>query len=135
MNPDHGLDRVGERTALLLAGAAAGALFCAWAYRRRSLSGDFTSAHSEATTPRTQHAAGLTVAADALQDDILREQFTRNIQFFGEAAQAKVFGSFVVIVGLGVCAPLLMVCHALASADLILRLSLRAWVAMLLQCC
>ena len=103
MNPDH---RVGERTALLLAGAATGAVICAWAYRRRSLVGNSGLAHSEAETPRTQHAAGLTVAADALQDDILREQFTRNIQFFGEAAQAKVFRSFVVIVGLGVRANL-----------------------------
>jgi len=34
-------------------------------------------------------------------DDILTEQFTRNIQFFGEAGQRAIAGAFVVVVGVG----------------------------------
>jgi len=36
-----------------------------------------------------------------LHDEIVNEQFTRNIQFFGEEGQLKVHRSFVVVVGLG----------------------------------
>ncbi|GAQ80166.1 NAD(P)-binding Rossmann-fold superfamily protein [Klebsormidium nitens] len=34
-------------------------------------------------------------------DEIIREQFTRNVQFFGDEGQARVHGAFVVVVGLG----------------------------------
>jgi tRNA A37 threonylcarbamoyladenosine dehydratase len=36
-----------------------------------------------------------------VSDEIYREQFTRNSKFFGEEGQARVEGSFVVVVGLG----------------------------------
>lgn len=36
------------------------------------------------------------------EDEILQEQFTRNVQFFGAEGQSKVARSFVVIIGLGV---------------------------------
>ena len=36
------------------------------------------------------------------EDDILQEQLTRNVQFFGLDSQKKIGGSFVVVVGLGV---------------------------------
>lgn len=36
------------------------------------------------------------------QDEILEEQLTRNVQFFGLEAQKRIGGSFVVVVGLGV---------------------------------
>ena len=36
-----------------------------------------------------------------MRDEILAEQFTRNVQFFGKDAQARIAGSFVVVVGLG----------------------------------
>jgi tRNA A37 threonylcarbamoyladenosine dehydratase len=36
-----------------------------------------------------------------MRDEILAEQFTRNVQFFGRDAQARIAGSFVVVVGLG----------------------------------
>lgn len=35
-------------------------------------------------------------------DDIINEQLTRNIQFFGMEGQKKITDSFVVVVGLGV---------------------------------
>lgn len=37
-----------------------------------------------------------------LQDKIVREHLTRNIQFFGESSQAIISNSFVIIIGLGV---------------------------------
>ena len=37
-----------------------------------------------------------------LDDEILREQFTRNVQFFGQEGQLKVASAFVVVIGLGV---------------------------------
>ena len=41
---------------------------------------------------------------DWLHDDILGEQFTRNVQFFGEASQRQIANAFVVVIGLGVSA-------------------------------
>ena len=37
-----------------------------------------------------------------LEDEILTEQFTRNVQFFGKQGQLKVAKAFVVVIGLGV---------------------------------
>lgn len=36
------------------------------------------------------------------EDEILEEQLTRNVQFFGLEAQRRIGGAFVVVVGLGV---------------------------------
>ena len=36
------------------------------------------------------------------EDEILEEQLTRNVQFFGREAQRRICGAFVVVVGLGV---------------------------------
>ena len=103
-------ETIRERAALLLVGAAAGALLYTWLRPRH------TNETSSANKPyEAQGVAGLTIAADALQDDILREQFTRNIQFFGEGPQTQVFRSFVVIVGLGVRA--LSLLHQLVSVS------------------
>lgn len=38
----------------------------------------------------------------AFDDEILSEQFTRNVQFFGSQGQQQVHDAFVVVVGLGV---------------------------------
>ncbi|KAJ0098998.1 hypothetical protein Patl1_20936 [Pistacia atlantica] len=38
---------------------------------------------------------------DLLKDEIVSEQLTRNIQFFGLESQQKVTGSYVVVIGLG----------------------------------
>jgi tRNA A37 threonylcarbamoyladenosine dehydratase len=38
----------------------------------------------------------------SLDDDILGEQLTRNVQFFGRESQQRVCDAFVVVVGLGV---------------------------------
>lgn len=43
----------------------------------------------------------LTRGHDFLQDDVISEQFTRNIQFFGMDSQLQVHNAFVVVVGLG----------------------------------
>lgn len=55
-----------------------------------------------ASTPSTSKPSrNVTVADHFMEDDILKEHFTRNIQFFGEEAQKKIANSFVVVVGLG----------------------------------
>ncbi|XP_047158464.1 tRNA threonylcarbamoyladenosine dehydratase-like [Vigna umbellata] len=41
------------------------------------------------------------VNEDLLKDEIVSEQLTRNIQFFGFESQQKVTGSYVVVIGLG----------------------------------
>ena len=38
----------------------------------------------------------------SLDDEIVSEHFTRNIQFFGRASQERIMQSFVIVVGLGV---------------------------------
>ena len=38
----------------------------------------------------------------ALDDEILAEQFTRNVQFFGREGQLEIAKAFVIVVGLGV---------------------------------
>lgn len=35
-------------------------------------------------------------------DEVIAEQLTRNVQFFGEESQQKIADAFVVVVGLGV---------------------------------
>ena len=42
------------------------------------------------------------MVADFEVDEILEEQFTPNVQFFGVEGQSKVARSFVVVIGLGV---------------------------------
>ena len=42
------------------------------------------------------------MGAFSLEDDILAEHFTRNVQFFGREGQQQIMRSFVVVVGLGV---------------------------------
>lgn len=37
------------------------------------------------------------------EDEVLAEQFTRNVQFFGQQGQIKIANAFVVVIGLGVC--------------------------------
>lgn len=40
--------------------------------------------------------------SDFVSDEVLSEQFTRNVQFFGQDGQLKIANAFVVVVGLGV---------------------------------
>lgn len=40
--------------------------------------------------------------SDFLSDEVLSEQFTRNVQFFGQDGQLKIANAFVVVIGLGV---------------------------------
>lgn len=50
-------------------------------------------------SPVQDSSSGL---SDFLRDEILSEQFTRNVQFFGQDGQLKIANAFVVVVGLGV---------------------------------
>ena len=42
------------------------------------------------------------VAQYVREDEVLSEQLTRNVQFFGEEPQQRIADAFVVVVGLGV---------------------------------
>ncbi len=53
-----------------------------------------------------QHPPATSTSSHSLEDDIVAEHFTRNVQFFGREAQQKIMGSFVVVVGLGVSSQL-----------------------------
>jgi len=50
-------------------------------------------------------AAPLQQAAHSLDDEVVAEQLTRNVQFFTATGQQRVMGAFVVVVGLGVRTP------------------------------
>ncbi len=82
----------------LMAGAlaGAGAVYVALGWRRAAI----------ATAPQPQSigtAEKSTVKVkDFLKDEVLSEQLTRNVQFFGEEGQQAIANSFVVVVGLGV---------------------------------
>ena len=38
----------------------------------------------------------------SLEDEVLGEHFTRNLQFFGRPGQERIMGAFVIVIGLGV---------------------------------
>jgi hypothetical protein len=90
--------------------AAGVALGCAVAYVAvRSLPTLASQPHAEpvqaAHTPPLRPAEAQQPAAAtgvSLDDDILGEQLTRNVQFFGRESQQRVCDAFVVVVGLGV---------------------------------
>lgn len=65
------------------------------------------SAATEPQAPQRQHQDAQAVqpassVRNFLQDEVLVEQLTRNVQFFGEEAQQTIANSFVIVVGLGV---------------------------------
>jgi hypothetical protein len=77
-----------------------------------ALSAEATDAHSSGSGGRSVaksletsslqfHSTRLLASEDFLHDEIINEQFTRNLQFFGEDGLLKVHQSFVVVVGLG----------------------------------
>ena len=82
--------------ALFVAGAAAGAAataaIMALVLRRRSAA----SAATAAPAPLRS-----TQASAEEQHELMAEQLSRNVQFFGAEGQARLEGSFVVVVGLG----------------------------------
>ncbi|GLC37284.1 hypothetical protein PLESTB_001140300 [Pleodorina starrii] len=83
---------------------ASGALVGAGAaYIAYSLVGNRNAAAAQ-TPPASSTTIGTTGGASLenfLQDEVLTEQLTRNVQFFGEEGQVAIAKSFVVVVGLG----------------------------------
>jgi len=91
-------------------GSRPGALNCVLrCFQRNASDQSSPPAHEDAqpysTSARNADASG---GADAPtmarfeDDEILKEQFTRNVQFFGQDGQSRVTQSFVVVIGLGV---------------------------------
>lgn len=56
-------------------------------------------------TKATFPAQGNAEATFTLEDEVLGEHFTRNLQFFGSPGQERIMGAFVIVVGLGVRLP------------------------------
>lgn len=87
---------------VFLAGSFAGALGVYLALR----SSKKGHAVLDNSATQQQQQPGLLSAStpmDALlEDEILTEQFTRNVQFFGKEGQLQVARAFVVVIGLGV---------------------------------
>lgn len=79
---------------LFLAGVVVGATLTYWWAARCRRSAEPVRPADSHKTPR--------IMSNIMQDDILREHFTRTIQFFGQDAQQSLADSLVVVVGLGV---------------------------------
>ena len=121
-----------NRLAFFIAGTAAGALalhairyfndssayykYCTqwWKSKQQKLgllhSNDGDEASQRAPTSQVN---GINIR-DALEDEILSEQFTRNVQFFGKEGQSALHGAFVVIVGLGVSLHILVLTNIIS---------------------
>ena len=88
-----------------------GAINCVFRRWQRNASDQLPPPPFGSLQPHSRSSAGNAVASNNAdpptmarfeEDEILQEQFTRNVQFFGQGGQSKVAGSFVVVIGLGV---------------------------------
>jgi hypothetical protein len=106
--------RLSNFAAGALAGAALSAATFYWLCRTTESAAPPSRSKSAGSSGGAPPAAGAASAAaprpaplphalaDFDQDDILSEQLTRNVQFFGLEAQKRIGRAFVVVVGLGV---------------------------------
>ena len=93
----------------ILAGGAVGAAIALgvrqywyrreWNASRRQYSAIADKEQRSPSSPVQGSSCGL---SDFVSDEVLSEQFTRNVQFFGQDGQLKIANAFVVVVGLGV---------------------------------
>ena len=97
--------RTTARVAMAFAVGVGAAFAVVEARRRRRRGGDGRAVTAgrggEDGGERTRVMSTATSTSYDLTDEILREQFTRNVQFFGERGQGAVRDVFVVVVGLG----------------------------------
>jgi len=82
-------------TAAFALGACAGAAACLYHAQRLYAQPELAS------RPQPDAAAAAAATPLSLEDEIVREQLSRNVTFFGEPAQRVICSSFVVVVGLG----------------------------------
>lgn len=61
-----------------------------------------SSHHITSKDEKDRQSPNAASSSHSLDDDIVAEHFTRNVQFFGRDAQERIMASFVVVVGLGV---------------------------------
>lgn len=96
-----------DRLRDLILGATAGAVAAILVCRCFNLISKpplLSSATSRGASPPEQdpNTSTITTASCTLTDEIISEQLTRNLQFFGDPAQQQLAQAFVVVVGLGV---------------------------------
>lgn len=94
-------------TLAFASGAAVAAAAAAYLYAGQSWSWSWSwkgklPARRVASGSLADHKGDHFGLSNALNDDILGEQFTRNLQFFGDAEQKRVFDASVAVIGLGV---------------------------------
>ena len=87
--------------AAFVAGGIAGAcMSCTLLYRRDAEAA--AAARNELGLAKTTSTSDRQVSTFThMDDEIVREHFTRNIQFFGEKGQQRVARAFIVVIGLG----------------------------------
>lgn len=96
-------------TAAFVAGGAVGAAVAVGALQywyRREWNADRrqyseTSEKEQRPTSRAVQGSSCKLS-DFTSDEVLSEQFTRNVQFFGQNGQLNIANAFVVVIGLGV---------------------------------
>lgn len=94
--------------------ASATVLYYQWYKRTHSLQASSSKYQASDKACATAACQSAITVRHFEEDDILTEQFTRNIQFFGLQQQKDIANAFVVVVGLGVsCLSVSHVCKAL----------------------
>ena len=123
----------GERASAVRTACVFGAgvaLGCAYAYAATSASRRVQTQAPAAAVAAHAPQQPAPSAPLSLDDEIVGEQLTRNVQFFGREGQQRVCDAFVVVVGLGVrCA-----CGSRGAATLTLARR-RVWAATPRACC
>ena len=92
---------------LLLAGGAVGAIaaYAALQLSQRTWharSHRYAEPERQGSVKRPSNSEIRTRLGSFHEDEVLAEQFTRNVQFFGLEGQLKIANAFVVVIGLGV---------------------------------
>ncbi len=92
---------VGSAVTTLLLATAALLYLPAYSGGKKGSSKGSVFTSSAAAGKGGEEDKGVRVRNTAEEDEIKKEQFSRNIAFFGSDGQEKVHGSFVVVIGLG----------------------------------
>lgn len=117
-----------SQAAAALGGAIAGAglaTAAAWAYSswsRPPLDPDAPVPLASTSRTKPRRAPAHASVQRFQEDDILAEQLTRNVQFFGSEGQQRIADAFVIVVGLGVRAAI-----AVMAACVVVRSPAAAW--------
>jgi tRNA threonylcarbamoyladenosine dehydratase len=80
-------------------GAAAASFLLLWRTAGKA-SGPMARTSAQPASDGQEHVSNGSAPLD-IEDVVVKEQLSRNIQFFGKAAMKDILGSYVIIIGLG----------------------------------